>query len=110
MKKTIARLTLLTIALSAAAALALSAAQPAHGSRALIKGVFDEAETIGRPQKTFPLLRTLRAEAVHPYLSDHAARKPRRGPDPADKAYNLTGYDRMVEYAPRYRIKVVMAI
>ncbi|MDP9491365.1 MAG: glycosyl hydrolase [Actinomycetota bacterium] len=112
MKRTIARLTLLAIALGAAAALALAAAQPAQGSRALIKGVFDEAEVIGRPEKTFPVLRTLRTEAVRVniYWNEVAKRKPLRPADPADKAYNWTGFDRMVGYAARYRIKVVMAI
>jgi hypothetical protein len=112
MKKTIAHLTLLALALAAAAALALSAAQPAQGSRALIKGIFDDSETIGRPQQTFPLLRTLRTEAVRVnlYWSEVAKRRPLTPADPADKAYNWTGYDRMLEYAARYRIKIVMAI
>jgi Glycosyl hydrolase catalytic core len=112
MQKTIARFTLLALALSAASALALSAAQPAQGSRALIKGIFDEAETIGRPEKTFPLLRKLRTEAVRVnlYWSEVAARKPKRATDPADPAYRWEGYDRLVEYAARYKIKVVMAI
>ena len=112
MKKAIARLVLLSLALSAASALALSAAQPAQGSRALIKGVFDEAETIGRPQKTFPMLRKLRTEAVRVnlYWNAVAARKPRRGTDPDDKAYRWEGYDSLVRNAARYRIKVVMAI
>ena len=98
MKKTIVRLTALSIALGAAAALALAAAQPAQGSRGLIKGIFDEAETIGRPAKTFPLLRTLRTEAVRVNLvwSDVASSKPRTPADPADKAYRWEGYDRMV--------------
>ncbi len=74
MKNTIVRFTLLAVALGAAGALALAAAQPAQGSRALIKGIFDEAETIGRPKQTFPLLRTLRTEAVriNLYWSDVA--------------------------------------
>ena len=112
MKKTIARLVLLSMALSAASALALSAAQPAQGSRALIKGIFDEAETIGRPQKTFPMLRKLRTEAVRVnlYWNLVAAKKPRRGTDPDDKAYRWEGYDNLVRNAARYRIKVVMAI
>jgi hypothetical protein len=112
MTKTIARLVLLAMALGAAAALALAAVQPAQGSRALIKGVFDEAETIGRPQKTFPLLRSLRAEAVRVnlYWSDVAKRKPQAPANPADKAYRWEGYDNMVEYAGRYKIKVVLAI
>jgi Glycosyl hydrolase catalytic core len=112
MKKRIVRLTLLTIVVGAAAALALAAAQPAQGSRALLKGIFDEAETIGRPDKTFPLLRSLRTEAVRVNLSwsDVAKKKPLTPSDPADKAYNWTGYDRMVVYAARYRIKVVMGI
>jgi hypothetical protein len=112
MKKTIVRLTLLTIVVSAAAALALAAAQPAQGSRALMKGIFDEAETIGRPDKTFPLLKKLRTEAVRVnlYWSEVAAKKPRTPSDPADKPNNCAGYDRMVEYAARYRIKVVMGI
>ena len=112
MKKTIARFTLLTIVLGAASALALAAAQPAQGSRALIKGVFDEAETIGRPERTFPLMRTLRSEAVRVNLYWHevAKKKPRVASNPNDKAYSWGGYDRMMEYAGRYRIKVVMAI
>jgi Glycosyl hydrolase catalytic core len=111
-KKSIARLTLLALALGAAASLSLAAAQPAHGSRALIKGIFDEAETIGRPQTTFPLLRTLRTEAVRVnlYWSDVARRKPLAPANPDDKAYNWEGYDRMVEYAQRYRVKVVFAV
>jgi putative glycosyl hydrolase len=112
MTKTIARFALLAVAAGSAAALALAAAQPAQGSRALIKGVFDEAETIGRPQKTFPLLRTLRAEAVRVNLTWHevAKRKPVTATNPNDKAYNWAGYDRMMTYAARHRIKVVMAI
>jgi Glycosyl hydrolase catalytic core len=112
MRKAIVRLSLLSMALSAAATLALAAAQPAHGSRALIKGIFDEAEAIGRPQKTFPLLRTLRTEAVRVnlYWNDVAARKPLTATNPADKAYRWDEYDRLVENAARYKIKVVMAI
>jgi Glycosyl hydrolase catalytic core len=112
MKKTIARLTLLTLALGAAGALALAAAQPAQGSRALLKGIFDEAETLGRPEKTFPILRTLRTEAVRVnlYWHDVATRKPVTPTNPADKAYNWVGYDAMIQQAARYRIKVVLAI
>src|SRR5262245_29210381 len=111
-KQSMARLTVLVIALGAAASMALSAAQPAHGSRALIKGIFDEAETIGRPNKTFPLLRSLRTEAVRVnlYWSEVAKRKPQRATDPDDKAYDWAGYDRMMEYAGRYHVKVVMGI
>ena len=112
MTKTIARFTLLAIAAGAAAALAMAAAQPAHGSRGLIKGVFDEAETLGRPDKTFPVLRTLRTEAVRVnlYWSEVAKKKPRTATNPNDKAYNWGGYDRMMTFASRNRIKVVMAI
>ena len=44
------------------------------------------------------------------YWHQVAAKKPRRGADPADKAYRWEGYDRLVRSAARYRIKVVMAI
>jgi hypothetical protein len=112
MKKTIARFTLLALAVGAAASLSLAAAQPAHGSRALIKGIFDEAETMGRPTKTFPLLRTLRTEAVRVNLTWDvvAKRKPLAPADPDDKAYNWGGFDQMVENAAKYRIKVVFGI
>jgi Glycosyl hydrolase catalytic core len=112
MKKTIARLTLLTLALGTAGALALAAAQPAQGSRALLKGIFDEAETLGRPEKTFPVLRTLRTEAVRVNLYWHevAKRKPVTPTNPADKAYDWVAYDSMIRQAARYRIKVVLAI
>jgi hypothetical protein len=112
MKKTIARFTLLTIVLGAAGALALAAAQPAQGSRALLKGIFDEAETLGRPHKTFPVLRTLRTEAarVNLYWPEVAKRKPVTPTNPSDKAYDWIGYDRMIREAARYRVKVVLAI
>jgi hypothetical protein len=112
MTKTFARSLLLSLMLIAALLLALAAAQPAQGSRALIKGVFDEAETIGRPQRTFPVLRTLRTEAVRVNLYWHlvATRKPTVPTNPNDRAYDWGAYDRMVQIAARNRVKIVFGI
>jgi hypothetical protein len=108
------RIALLT-ALVAALALSL-AASTASASRSLIKGIYDEANTLyGDPPKTFPILRQLNAGAirVNMYWGGRfgiANTKPTTPTDPADPAYEWGIYDRTVQYAAEHRIKVVFSI
>src|SRR5918992_4209332 len=90
-------------------------AQSASASKRLIVGIYDEAETLGHPDRSFPLLRSLRAKAVRANLywggpSGVAQRRPARATDPDDPAYNWFKYDRMVREAAKENIRVVFAI
>jgi hypothetical protein len=90
-------------------------AQSAPASKRLIVGIYDEAETLGHPERAFPVLRTLRAKAVRANLywggpSGVAERRPNRPTDPDDPAYDWFKYDRMVREAAKGNIRVVFAI
>jgi hypothetical protein len=92
-----------------------SAAQSAPASKRLIVGIYDEAETLGHPERAFPVLRSLHVEAVRANLywggpSGVAKSKPARATDPDDSAYDWFKYDRMVRLAAEDNIKVVFAI
>jgi putative glycosyl hydrolase len=109
-----------TLVLIAGAALlvgvfAQSAAQSAPASKRLIVGIYDEAETLGHPERSFPVLQQLRAKAVRANLywggpSGVAQRRPAQAADPDDPAYDWFKYDRMVREAAKENIRVVFAI
>ncbi|MBD0348551.1 MAG: hypothetical protein ICV59_05305 [Thermoleophilia bacterium] len=87
----------------------------ADGARKMLVGIFDEAETLGYPDRSFPMLKTLRVQAIRTSLYwggpiGVATRRPQKPTDPADPAYDWTPYDRMVRQAAKYRIKVVFSI
>jgi hypothetical protein len=89
--------------------------QSAPASKRLVVGIYDEAETLGHPERAFPVLSTLRAKAVRANLywggpSGVAQRRPARATDPDDPAYNWFKYDRMVRMAAEENIRVVFAI
>jgi hypothetical protein len=89
--------------------------QPAPASKRLIVGIYDEAETLGRPERAFPLLQTLRAKAVRANLywggpSGVSRRRPGAATNPNDPAYDWFKYDRMVREAAKRNIRVVFAI
>jgi hypothetical protein len=89
--------------------------QSAPASKRLIVGVYDEAETLGRPERAFPLLQTLRAKAVRANLywggpSGVSKRRPGNATNPNDPAYDWFKYDRMVREAAKRNIRVVFAI
>jgi hypothetical protein len=94
---------------------AQSAAQSAPGSGRLIVGIYDEAETLGHPDRAFPVFQQLRVRAVRANLywggpAGVAQRRPARATDPADPAYAWFKYDRMVTEAAKRNIRVVFAI
>ena len=110
--------------LAAAIALAVAAfAVPsAMGAKGMLVGLYDEPETFGNPGKAFPLMRTLRTQVLRVNLYwgsgvgrtgtglGVAKRRPAKPLDPNDKAYNWALYDRTVQLAKRYRMKVLFAI
>jgi Glycosyl hydrolase catalytic core len=89
--------------------------QSAPASKRLVVGIYDEAETLGRPERSFPLLQSLRARAVRANLywggpNGVAQRRPTRATDPDDPAYDWLKYDRMLREAAKSNIRVVFAI
>ena len=103
----------LAIALFAVVLLAVPAAS---ASRFIQRGIFDDAQIhYGDPAKVFPVLRTLRTQLIRVNLvwggpGGVATRRPANGADPDDPAYDWSAYDRTVNYAAQYGIKVVFAI
>lgn len=100
----------------AAVGLAVPAATPATSSKSMLVGVLDEANTLyGSPERTFPILRELRVKALRMNLYwggrfGVAERRPSNGSSPRDAAYDWRIYDRTVQYASEYGIRLVFSI
>jgi hypothetical protein len=95
---------------------AASVASTASASSRLIKGLFDEANTLtGNPDRTFPILGQLRTKALRTNLYwggryGVARSRPLAPTDPEDSSYDWALYDRTVNYAQQFGIKVVFSI
>jgi hypothetical protein len=110
------------LAAAAVLAAALVAVPSAMAKKGMLVGLYDEPQTFGNPTRAFPLMRTLRTQVVRVNLYwgssagrtgsglGVAKRRPARPLDPNDRAYNWSLYDRTVQLAQRYRLKVVFAI
>jgi Glycosyl hydrolase catalytic core len=92
-------------------------AQTATPARGLLKGVYDEANTLyGNPDVSYRTLGQLRTQVVRMNLYwggrfGVAGIDPTVRPtDPNDGQYDWEIYDRAVLYAAQYRIKVVFSI
>jgi hypothetical protein len=100
----------------AVAAIAAVLAANASASPKLLKGIFDEANTLyGDPDQTFPILGRLRTKALRTNLYwggryGVAQTRPLKAIDPDDPAYDWSLYDRTVNYAQQYGIKIVFSI
>ncbi|MFN2471686.1 MAG: hypothetical protein ABR583_12015 [Gaiellaceae bacterium] len=106
------RLLLAVAALSVAAGLA---APPAPASGRMLLGIYDDAQVLGHPDTSFPLLKQLRVQVVRVTLHwggplGVAVKRPANATDPADPAYNWAMYDRAVLDARDHGIKVVFTI
>jgi hypothetical protein len=103
------------MALLAVSALA-ARATPAHASRYMRIGIYDEAQTLYGPvDQTFPQLKSLHVQEIRLNLYwggkyGVAKTRPRRATSPADPAYDWALYDRTVEDAARYGIHVLFSI
>ncbi len=102
-------------ALVALAALAGAAAGPAPASGRMLVGIYDDAEVLGRPDTSFPVLKQLRVQIIRVTLHwggalGVARRKPANGANPNDPAYDWSMYDRAVKEADQHDIKVMFSI
>ncbi|MGH3102670.1 MAG: hypothetical protein ACRDN6_01055 [Gaiellaceae bacterium] len=100
-----------------AALVSAAVAQTASPSRSMLKGVYDEANTLyGDPDESFRTLGELNSKAVRMNLYwggrfGVAGVDPTVRPtDPNDGQYDWGIYDRAVLYAAQYKIKVVFSI
>ena len=95
---------------------AVVAVPSASASRYLQRGIFDDAQIhYGNPDTVFPVLRTLKTQLIRINLvwggaGGVAKRRPVNPANPADPAYDWSAYDRTVNYAAQYGIKVVFSI
>jgi hypothetical protein len=104
------------IALTALVA-SLCIAPTASASPRLLKGLYEEANTLyGNPDRNFPLLGQLRTKLLRVNLywggefGVATGRRPATPTNPNDPAYDWSIYDRTVLYAQQYGIKVVFSI
>ena len=98
------------------AALLAATARPAHASRYLRIGFFDQAQTLfGNPDTVYPTLKSLHTQEIRMTLYwggqfGVARHKPTKAVDPTDPSYDWSIYDRAVEYAARYGMHVLFSI
>ena len=102
---------------AAALVVAVGLAAPAAGaSRHMLVGINDEANTLyGNPDRTFPILKQLRTQVlrVNMYWGGRfgvALERPQNAANPRDPAYDWSLYDRTVNYAAQYGIRIVFSI
>jgi hypothetical protein len=99
-----------------ATALLAAQAQPAHASRYLRVGIYDEAQTLFGPvNTTFATFEQLHVQEVRLNLywgGPHgvAMRRPAHATNPADPAYDWSLYDRTVRYGGEYGVHVLFTI
>jgi hypothetical protein len=107
------RLAALVAALAAVTALAVPAANAAPK---MLAGLFDDAQFLyGNPGYSYPQLAALHGQLIRVTLNwggrfAVAARRPANASNPADKAYNWSLYDRTLQFANQYGIRVVFTI
>ena len=100
----------------AAVVAALLLAPAAAASKHMLVGINDEADTLyGNPDVTFPILRRLHVQVlrVNLYWGGRfgvAFERPLDPTNPRDPAYDWTLYDRTVNYAAQYGIKMLFSI
>ena len=106
----------LPLVAAALCGIALLSVPSASASRFLQRGIFDDAQIrYGDPDKVFPVLKNLGTQMIRVSLvwggaQGVATRRPARAANPADPAYDWSVYDRTVNYAAQYGIKVVFSI
>ena len=85
-------------------------------SRTMLIGIYDEPQTLyGNPKATFPILQQLHVQVLRVGLYwggryGVAKSKPTDATDPADAAYDWSLYDRTVDFASQYKIRILFSI
>jgi len=115
MSKKLILLTLATILVGALISAGATAGRKQTAARSFSVGIYDDGMTLGNPDKGFPILHNLRAQIVRITLwwggpIGVAKTKPKNPTDPADPAYDWSAYDRAVQDAAKYNIKVLFSI
>ncbi len=105
------------LALAAAVIAVAGLCVPAAGaSRFIQNGLFDDSSfNYGNPDQVFPMLKTLKTQVIRVSLVwggplGVARRRPVNPMNPNDPAYDWTVYDRTVNYAQQYGMKVVFSV
>ena len=101
---------------------ALCVVPSAAAQRHMLVGLLDESNTLyGNPDKNFPILKRLRVQILrvdlywggksgNPRKFGVARSKPEDATDPSDPAYNWSLYDRTVNYAAQYGVKMMFTV
>ena len=116
MSKKLILLTLATILVAGLVSAGATASRKHTAARSFSVGIYDDSMTLGAPEKGFPILHNLRAQVVRITLpwggpgGVAKTKRPLHPTDPADPAYNWTAYDRAVQFAAKYKIKVLFSI
>jgi len=115
MSKKLILLTLATILVAVLISAGATAGRTQTTARSFSVGLYDDGMTLGNPDKGFPILHNLRAQIVRITLwwggpIGVAKTQPKNPTDPADPAYNWDVYDRAVQDAAKYKIKVLFSI
>ena len=91
-------------------------AQSAAPSASMLVGIYDEPHTLyGEPDHYFPILRQLRTQVLRVNLYwggkfGVSKSRPFDAADPADPAYDWRLYDRLVNYASQYGVRVLFSV
>jgi hypothetical protein len=98
--------------LAVLAAAAVLCAPAATASPHMLVGMLDDANTLGDPGTTFPLLKTLNTQVVRMTLNWRAvaSQQPTSPRDPADPAYNWARWDRAIQAAADNGVSVLLTI
>ncbi len=115
MSKKLILLTLATILVAALISAGATAGRKQSAARPFSVGIYDDGMTLANPDKGFPILHNLRAQVVRITLwwggpIGVAKKQPKNPTNPADPAYNWDAYDRAVQDAAKYKIKVLFSI
>jgi hypothetical protein len=116
MSKKLIALTLATVLVAGLLTAGATASGKQSTRRSFSVGIYDDGMTLGNPDKGFPILHNLRAQIVRITLwwggpiGVARTKRPVTPTNPADPAYNWAGYDRAVQFAAKYKIKVLFSI
>ena len=105
-----------------AVCVALLCVSAANAQKHMLVGLLDESNTLyGNPDTTFPILKRLRVQVLrvdlywggksgNPRKFGVARSKPEDPTDPSDPAYDWSLYDRTVNYAAQYGVKMLFTV
>jgi hypothetical protein len=116
MSRRLILLTIATILVGGLISAGATASRTQSTARSFSVGLYDDSMTLGAPEKGFPLLHNLRAQVVRITLwwggpiGVAKTKRPVNATNPADPAYDWFIYDRAVQFAAKYKIKVLFSI